>query len=117
MDYIKSNNVSIAFLTQSERRDIILCNKISAPFQQLQQIAEIEKQNKKQSHLTMTMTKTMNKLGAKIMTLMTSNYEAMNVVIIISSQMRYPMNNWFTAHIRSYYYNFKNLCFNNKVSS
>jgi len=44
--------VNVASLTQSEIRDIILGMEISAPSQQRQQIAEIEKQTKDQSQLT-----------------------------------------------------------------
>ena len=44
----------MASLTQSEIRDIILGMEISAPSQQRQQIAEIEKQTKEQSQLTAT---------------------------------------------------------------
>ena len=56
--YNKQNNLShsvnVASLTQSEIRDIILGMEISAPSQQRQQIAEIEKQTKEQSQLTAT---------------------------------------------------------------
>lgn len=47
-------SVNVASLTQSEIRDIILGMEISAPSQQRQQIAEIEKQTKEQSQLTAT---------------------------------------------------------------
>ncbi|KAF7244228.1 Pre-mRNA-processing-splicing factor 8 [Varanus komodoensis] len=57
-DYGKKNNVNVASLTQSEIRDIILGMEISAPSQQRQQIAEIEKQTKEQSQLTATQTRT-----------------------------------------------------------
>lgn len=50
-DYGKKNNVNVASLTQSEVRDIILGMEISAPSQQRQQIAEIEKQTKEQSQV------------------------------------------------------------------
>ena len=56
-DYGKKNNVNIASLTQSEIRDIILGMEISAPSQQRQQIAEIEKQTKEQAQLTATTTR------------------------------------------------------------
>lgn len=75
LDYGKRNNVNIASLTQSEIRDIILGMEISAPSQQRQQIAEIEKQNKEQSQLTATTTRTTNKHGDEIITTTTSNYE------------------------------------------
>lgn len=50
-DYGKKNNVNVASLTQSEVRDIILGMEISAPSQQRQQIADIEKQTKEQSQV------------------------------------------------------------------
>ena len=65
-DYGKKNNVNVASLTQSEVRDIILGMEISAPSQQRQQIAEIEKQTKEQSQLTATTTKTTNIHGDEI---------------------------------------------------
>nr|VZH89356.1 unnamed protein product [Spirometra erinaceieuropaei] len=74
-DYGKKNNVNVASLTQSEIRDIILGMEISAPSQQRQQIAEIEKQAKEQSQLTATTTKTVNKHGDEIISTTTSNYE------------------------------------------
>ncbi|KAL6078557.1 hypothetical protein STEG23_011126, partial [Scotinomys teguina] len=74
-DYGKKNNVNVASLTQSEIRDIILGMEISAPSQQRQQIAEIEKQTKEQSQLTATQTRTVNKHGDEIITSTTSNYE------------------------------------------
>uniref|UniRef100_H2Z6W6 MPN domain-containing protein n=1 Tax=Ciona savignyi TaxID=51511 RepID=H2Z6W6_CIOSA len=74
-DYGKKNNVNVASLTQSEIRDIILGMEISAPSQQRQQIAEIEKQTKEQSQLTATQTRTVNKHGDEIITATTSNYE------------------------------------------
>uniref|UniRef100_A0A1I8F895 JAB_MPN domain-containing protein n=1 Tax=Macrostomum lignano TaxID=282301 RepID=A0A1I8F895_9PLAT len=58
-----------------EIRDIILGMEISAPSQQRQQIAEIEKQTKEQSQLTATTTKTVNKHGDEILATTTSNYE------------------------------------------
>jgi pre-mRNA-processing factor 8 len=67
--------VNVASLTQSEIRDIILGMEISAPSQQRQQIAEIEKQTKEQSQLTATQTRTVNKHGDEIITSTTSNYE------------------------------------------
>lgn len=57
------SSVNVASLTQSEIRDIILGMEISAPSQQRQQIAEIEKQTKEQSQLTATTTRTVNKHG------------------------------------------------------
>ena len=65
----------MASLTQSEIRDIILGMEISAPSQQRQQIAEIEKQTKEQSQLTATTTRTVNKHGDEIVVTTTSNYE------------------------------------------
>ena len=50
--------MNVASLTQSEIRDIILGMEISAPSQQRQQIAEIEKQTKEQSQLTATQVRT-----------------------------------------------------------
>lgn len=69
------SSVNVASLTQSEIRDIILGMEISAPSQQRQQIAEIEKQTKEQSQLTATQTRTVNKHGDEIITSTTSNYE------------------------------------------
>ena len=60
---VSSCSVNVASLTQSEIRDIILGMEISAPSQQRQQIAEIEKQTKEQSQLTATTTRTVNKHG------------------------------------------------------
>jgi pre-mRNA-processing factor 8 len=74
-DYGKKNNVNVGSLTQSEVRDIILGMEISAPSQQRQQIAEIEKQTKEQSQLTATTTKSTNKHGDEIISATTSNYE------------------------------------------
>uniref|UniRef100_A0A094ZKL4 Pre-mRNA-processing-splicing factor 8 n=1 Tax=Schistosoma haematobium TaxID=6185 RepID=A0A094ZKL4_SCHHA len=77
-DYGKKNNVNVASLTQSEIRDIILGMEISAPSQQRQQIAEIEKQAKEQSQLTATTTRTVNKHGDEIISTTTSNYETLH---------------------------------------
>lgn len=74
-DYGKKNNVNTSSLTQSEIRDIILGMEISAPSQQRQQIAEIEKQTKEQSQVTATTTRTVNKHGDEIITSTTSAYE------------------------------------------
>ena len=49
--------------------------EISAPSQQRQQIAEIEKQTKEQSQLTATTTRTTNIHGDEIIVSTTSNYE------------------------------------------
>ena len=68
-------SVNVASLTQSEIRDIILGMEISAPSQQRQQIAEIEKQAKDQSQLTATTTRTTNIHGDEIIVSTTSNYE------------------------------------------
>uniref|UniRef100_A0A915DMQ6 JAB1/MPN/MOV34 metalloenzyme domain-containing protein n=1 Tax=Ditylenchus dipsaci TaxID=166011 RepID=A0A915DMQ6_9BILA len=75
-DYGKKNNVNVASLTQSEVRDIILGMEISAPSQQRQQIADIEKQTKEQSQVTATTTRTVNKHGDEIISATTSNYES-----------------------------------------
>lgn len=72
---LSHSSVNVASLTQSEIRDIILGMEISAPSQQRQQIAEIEKQTKEQSQLTATQTRTVNKHGDEIITSTTSNYE------------------------------------------
>ncbi|CAH8486714.1 unnamed protein product [Schistosoma rodhaini] len=77
-DYGKKNNVNVASLTQSEIRDIILGMEISAPSQQRQQIADIEKQAKEQSQLTATTTRTVNKHGDEIISTTTSNYETLH---------------------------------------
>lgn len=69
------HSVNVASLTQSEIRDIILGMEISAPSQQRQQIAEIEKAAKDQAQLTATTTKTVNKHGEEIISTTTSNYE------------------------------------------
>jgi pre-mRNA-processing factor 8 len=74
-DYGKKNNVNVQSLTQSEIRDIILGMEISAPSQQRQQIAEIEKQTKEQSQLTATTTATTNVHGDEMIAHTTSNYE------------------------------------------
>ena len=68
-------SVNVASLTQSEIRDIILGMEISAPSQQRQQIAKIEKQTKEQSQLTATITCTTNVHGDEIIVMTTSNYE------------------------------------------
>merc|ERR1712127_826234 len=65
-DYGKKNNVSVAALTQSEIRDIILGAEITPPSMQRQQIAEIEKQTKEQTQLTATTTKTTNVHGDEL---------------------------------------------------
>ncbi|KAI6190215.1 MPN domain-containing protein [Aphelenchoides bicaudatus] len=75
-DYGKKNNVNVGSLTQSEVRDIILGMEISAPSQQRQQIADIEKQTKEQSQITATTTRTVNKHGDEIISATTSNYES-----------------------------------------
>ena len=68
-------SVTVASLTQSEIRDVILGMEISAPSQQRQQIAEIEKQTKEQSQLTATTTRTVNVHGDEIIVSTVSNYE------------------------------------------
>ena len=60
-DYGKKSNVNVSSLTQSEVRDIILGMEISAPSQQRQQIADIEKSTKEQSQITATTTRTVSK--------------------------------------------------------
>jgi len=74
-DYGKKNNVNVNSLTQAEIRDIILGMEISAPSQQRQQIAEIEKQAKEQAQVTATTTRTTNVHGDEIIVTTTSNYE------------------------------------------
>lgn len=73
--HLSFRSVNVASLTQSEIRDIILGMEISAPSQQRQQIAEIEKQTKEQSQLTATTTRTTNIHGDEIIVSTTSNYE------------------------------------------
>eukprot|EP00054_Salpingoeca_dolichothecata_P008277 m.47246 g.47246 ORF g.47246 m.47246 type:complete len:2320 (+) comp17625_c1_seq1:72-7031(+) len=73
-DYGKKNNVNVVSLTQSEIRDIILGMEITAPSQQRQEIADIEKQ-KEQGQLTATTTKTTNVHGDTLEVTTTSNYE------------------------------------------
>ncbi|OAF70592.1 Splicing factor Prp8 [Intoshia linei] len=75
-DYGKKNNVNVASLTQSEIRDIILGMEITAPSQDRQKIAEIEKQSSEQSQITAITTQTVNKHGDSIISTTTSNYEA-----------------------------------------
>ena len=70
-----SYSVNVASLTQSEIRDVILGMEISAPSQQRQQIAEIEKQTKEQSQLTATTTRTVNVHGDEIIVSTVSNSE------------------------------------------
>lgn len=74
-DYGKKNNVNVASLTQSEIRDVILGMEISAPSQQRQQIAEIEKQTREQSQLTAVTTKSTDVHGDEIIVHTTTNYE------------------------------------------
>ena len=74
-DYAKKSNVNVAALTQSEVRDIILGMEISAPSQQRQQIAEIEKQAREQQ-LTAVTTKSTNIHGDEMLITTTSNYES-----------------------------------------
>ena len=75
-DYGKKNNVSVASLTQSEIRDIILGMEIQPPSLQRQQVAEIEEQAREQSQMTATTTKTTNVHGEEIVVTTTSQYEA-----------------------------------------
>lgn len=74
-DYGKRNNVSVASLTNSEVRDIILGMEISAPSVQRQQAAEIEKQQQEQAQLTAVTTRTQNVHGEEIIVTTTSNFE------------------------------------------
>jgi pre-mRNA-processing factor 8 len=74
-DYGKKNNVSVASLTQSEVRDIILGMEISAPSLQRQQMAEVEKQAREQSQLTAVTSKSTNVHGDVMAVTTTSQYE------------------------------------------
>jgi pre-mRNA-processing factor 8 len=74
-DYGKKNNVAVESLTQSEVRDIILGAEISAPSQQRQQIAEIEKAARAATTITETTTKSTNVAGDEIVVTTTSAYE------------------------------------------
>jgi len=65
----------MSMLYHSEIRDVILGMEISAPSKQRQQIAEIEKQTKEQSHITATTTRTVNVHGDEIIVSTMSNYE------------------------------------------
>lgn len=85
------SSVNVASLTQSEIRDIILGMEISAPSQQRQQIAEIEKQTKEQSQLTATQTRTVNKHGDEIITSTTSNYETQTFSSKTEWRVRYDI--------------------------
>lgn len=86
--------MNVASLTQSEIRDIILGMEISAPSQQRQQIAEIEKQTKEQSQLTATQTRTVNKHGDEIITSTTSNYETQTFSSKTEWRVRYYYKGW-----------------------
>ena len=90
--------MNVASLTQSEIRDIILGMEISAPSQQRQQIAEIEKQTKEQSQLTATQTRTVNKHGDEIIPSTTSNYETQTFPSKTEWRVRYGGD--FAAGIR-----------------
>ena len=70
--FLTLSSVNVASLTQSEIRDIILGMEISAPSQQRQQTADIEKQTKEQSQLTATTTRTVNKHSEDILWIKTS---------------------------------------------
>jgi pre-mRNA-processing factor 8 len=74
-DYGKKNNVNVQSLTQSEIRDIILGMEITAPSQQRQEIAEIEKQAREQSQLTALTTRSTNVHGDEIVVTTLTNYE------------------------------------------
>jgi len=83
-DYGKKNNVNVAALTQSEIRDIILGQKIAAPSEQRQQMAEIEKASTSSSAdddaaltdgavaLTAVTSETLNVHGERMVTTTTS---------------------------------------------
>lgn len=90
-------SVNVASLTQSEIRDIILGMEISAPSQQRQQIAEIEKQTKEQSQLTATQTRTVNKHGDEIITSTTSNYETQTFSSKTEWRVRWVAKHWWWA--------------------
>jgi hypothetical protein len=70
-DYCKKNNVDVVSLTQSETRDIILGMEISALSAKRQQLVEIEKQ----SQLTATTTRSVNKHRVEIITSSASKIE------------------------------------------
>ncbi|KAJ8570773.1 hypothetical protein K7X08_037745 [Anisodus acutangulus] len=74
-DYAKQNNVNTSALTQFEIGDIILGAEITPPLQQRQHIAEIEKQAKEASQLTVVTTKTTNVHGDELIVTTTSPYE------------------------------------------
>jgi pre-mRNA-processing factor 8 len=74
-DYGRKNNVNVGSLTDSEMRDIILGVEIAPPSQQRQEMAEIEKQAKEQSHLTAVTTKSHNIYGDQMVITTTSPYE------------------------------------------
>ena len=74
-DYGAKNNVSVAALTDSEIRDIILGMEISAPSQQRQEMAEIEKSAREQSHMTATTVKSVNKHGEEVIVTTETAYE------------------------------------------
>ncbi len=98
-----SSSVNVASLTQSEIRDIILGMEISAPSQQRQQIAEIEKQTKEQSQLTATQTRTVNKHGDEIITSTTSNYETQTFSSKTEWRVRY-FRLFFGSFLHSVYH-------------
>jgi len=75
-DYGARNNVSVASLTQSEIRDIILGMEVQAPSQEREKIAEIERQvASASSTVTSVTTETTNRFGGKINVTTTSQYE------------------------------------------
>lgn len=92
--------MNVASLTQSEIRDIILGMEISAPSQQRQQIAEIEKQTKEQSQLTATQTRTVNKHGDEIITSTTSNYETQTFSSKTEWRVRYAHRFEFQTQLK-----------------
>lgn len=79
-DFGRRNNVNVSSLTQAEIRDIILGMEISAPSQQRQEIAELEKSRTADASAggmsTSTTTKTVNVHGDEIITTTTSAYES-----------------------------------------
>merc|ERR1712159_916119 len=74
-DYADKNNVNINGLTQTEIRDIIMGAEIVPPSQQMQQVADIEKQAKQSAQTNHSLTKAYDKHGRQIIVSTTSPYE------------------------------------------
>jgi len=74
-DYGKKNNVNVTALTQSEIRDIILGMEISAPSQQRNLIADIEKSGKETSQVSAVTTRITNVHGDEMVVVATSPHE------------------------------------------